>query len=147
MAKAVAKKGEIALREGNLLADLREMILGARVQVARAVDAGLVTLYWNMGRRIRQDILKEKRADYGERIVSAVGRELGMEFGRGFSEKSIRHMIRFAEAFPDKQIVSALQRQLTWSRFAGCWQIVQLDANPRIFRGHHTDLRSGPGGC
>jgi predicted nuclease of restriction endonuclease-like (RecB) superfamily len=117
MAKAVAKKGEIALREGNLLADLREMILGARVQVARAVDAGLVTLYWNVGRRIRQDILKEKRADYGERIVSAVGRELGMEFGRGFSEKSIRHMIRFAEAFPDKKIVSALQRQLTWTHF------------------------------
>jgi hypothetical protein len=56
------------------------MILGARVQVARAVDAGLVTLYWNVGRRIRQDILKEKRADYGERIVSAVGRELGMDF-------------------------------------------------------------------
>ena len=117
MAKAIAKKGETALREDNLLADVREMILSARVQVARAVDAGLVTLYWNVGRRIRQDILKEKRADYGERIVSAMGRELGMEFGRGFSEKSIRHMIRFAEAFPDQQIVSALRRQLTWTHF------------------------------
>jgi predicted nuclease of restriction endonuclease-like (RecB) superfamily len=117
MAKAIAKKSEIALRERNLLADLREMILGARVQMARAVDAGLVALYWNVGRRIRQDILKEKRADYGERIVSAMGRELGMEFGRGFSEKSLWHMIRFAEAFPDKQIVSALQRQLTWTHF------------------------------
>ena len=90
MAKAIAKKGKTALREDNLLAEVREMILSARVQVARAVDAGLVTLYWNVGRRIRQDILKEKRADYGESIVSAVGRELGIEFGRGFSEKSIR---------------------------------------------------------
>jgi hypothetical protein len=117
MAKAIAKKGEMALPEGTLLADVREMILSARAQVARAVDAGLVTLYWNVGRRIHQDILKEKRADYGERIVSAVGRQLGIEFGRGFSEKSIRHMIRFAEAFPDRQIVSALQRQLTWTHF------------------------------
>ncbi|MBW8879639.1 MAG: DUF1016 domain-containing protein, partial [Acidobacteria bacterium] len=57
MAKALARKGETALREGNLLADVREMILSARIQVARAVNAGLVTLYWNVGRRIRQDIL------------------------------------------------------------------------------------------
>ena len=39
MAKAIAKKGQVALREGTLLTDLREMILGARAQVARAVDA------------------------------------------------------------------------------------------------------------
>jgi len=37
------------------------------------------------------------------------------EFGRGFSEKSLRHMLRFAEAFPDEQIVSALRRQLAWT--------------------------------
>ncbi len=40
------------------------------------VDAGLAILYWNVGRRIRLDILKEKRADYGERIVSALQRQL-----------------------------------------------------------------------
>jgi len=32
-----------------------------------------------------------------------------IEFGRGFGEKSLRHMIRFAEAFTDAQIVSALE--------------------------------------
>ena len=33
-----------------------------RRDVARTVNAALVVLYWNVGRRIRQDILKEKRA-------------------------------------------------------------------------------------
>ena len=101
----------------DLLTEVRELILQAREDVARTVDAGLTTLYWYIGRRIRQDILKEKRAEYGGQIVSALGRQLEMEFGRGFSEKSLRHMIRFIEAFPDFEIVSALLRQLSWTHF------------------------------
>ena len=109
-----------------LLADVRGMILQAREAVARAVDSGMTVLYWNVGRRIRQDILGEKRAEYGGKIVSALGKQLEMEFGRGFSEKSLRHMIRFVEAFPDFQIVSALLRQLSWTHFVS---LIYLD-NP-----------------
>jgi DUF1016 N-terminal domain len=93
-----------------LISDVRELILQAREGVARAVDSGLTTLYWHIGRRIVQDVLKQKRAEYGEEIVSALGRQLEQEFGRGFSVKSLHHMIRFAEAFPDEKIVSALRR-------------------------------------
>jgi predicted nuclease of restriction endonuclease-like (RecB) superfamily len=100
-----------------LLGDLRQMILAARQEVARTVDAGLVTLYWHIGQRVRRDILQLKRAEYGEGIVSALGRQLSAEFGRGFDEKSLRHMLRFTEAFNDEQIVSALRRQLTWTHF------------------------------
>jgi len=56
----------------------------------------------NIGQRIRQDILKKKRVEYGKEIVSAVGRQLPADFGQGFSEKSLWHMIRFAEVFPDE---------------------------------------------
>ena len=101
----------------QLLTDLRELILVARRGVARAIDSGLVALYWQIGRRIRQDILQEKRAEYGKEIVSSVGRQLEREFGRGFSAKSLHHMIRFTEAFPDEEIVSAVRRQLTWTHF------------------------------
>lgn len=100
-----------------LLAELRELILTAREQVARAVNAGLTTLYWQIGQKVRGEILKEKRAEYGQQIVSTVGRHLETEFGRGFSEKSLRHMIRFVEAFPEREIVSTLSRQLAWSHF------------------------------
>jgi len=47
-----------------------------------------------------------------------------MEFGRGFSEKSLRHMIRFVEAFPDFEIGSALLRQLSWTHVAS---LIYLD--------------------
>jgi predicted nuclease of restriction endonuclease-like (RecB) superfamily len=100
-----------------LLADVRGLILAAREQVARAVDSGLVTLYWHIGRRIRQDILKEKRAEYGAKIVSALGTQLSREFGRGFNARNLFRMVRFAEVFPDEQIVSALRTQLGWTHF------------------------------
>lgn len=60
-----------------LLTDVRELILATREGVARIVNAGLVTLYWEIGTRIRKEILKEKRAEYGERIVHALRAQLG----------------------------------------------------------------------
>jgi predicted nuclease of restriction endonuclease-like (RecB) superfamily len=107
-----------------LLADLRELILHAREGVARAVDSGLTTIYWHVGRRIRQDVLRAKRAEYGEKIVHALSAQLSVEFGRGFGEKNLRRMIQFAEAFPDEKIVAALRRQLGWTHFR---QIIALE--------------------
>lgn len=106
-----------AARPEALLTELRELILSVRSQVAQTVNAGLALLYWRVGDRIRREILKEKRAEYGAEIVSALSRQLEIEFGRGFGEKSLRHMIRFAEAFPDVKIVSSLLRQLSWTHF------------------------------
>ena len=114
-----------------------------KASVGRSVNAALVTLYWSVGQRIRQDILQEKRAEYGGQIVSALGRELAVEFGRGFSEKNLRHMVRFAEAFPDFEIVSALRRQLGWTHFK---QIIYMDLlfyNRKLRRLVVIDLKLG----
>lgn len=101
----------------TLLTDIRRLILSARRQVAQAVNAGLTMLYWEIGRRIRQDILEEKRAAYGKEIVAALGRQLEAEFGRGFGEKNLHRMVQFAEVLPDEKIVAALRRQLGWTHF------------------------------
>ena len=108
---------EITLSPDALLAELRGMIAEAREQVAQVANAALTTLYWRIGRRISRDILAEKRADYGKRIVASLGRQLAAEFGAGFGEKNLHRMIQFAEAFPDEQIVAALRRQLGWTHF------------------------------
>jgi len=107
-----------------LLNDLRELIEAARQDVARQVNSLLVLLYWRVGKRIRQDVLEEKRAGYGERIVYAVSTQLVKEFGTGFSEKNLRRMVQFAETFPNEQIVVTLSRQLGWSHFIA---IIPLD--------------------
>ena len=101
----------------KLLADLRSLIEATRGSVAQAVNSALVLLHWEIGRRLRGEVLGHKRADYGERVIRTVADRLSADFGRGFSEKNLRHMIRFAERFPDREIVSALSRQLGWTHF------------------------------
>jgi len=61
------------------------------------------------------DILKEKRAAYGKEIVQMLSAQLSVDYGKGFSPRNLFNMIRFAEVFPDRQIVYALSAQLSWT--------------------------------
>ncbi len=114
-------KKKVVARAGTspdlLPQDLRTLIQEARGRVAQAVNAGLVLLYWHVGARIRQDILGERRAEYGKEIFSTLSRKLVAEFGKGFSKPNLFRMARFAEVFPDLQIVSTLSTKLSWSHF------------------------------
>ncbi len=76
------------IADDRLLGDVRALIEAAREQTARAVNSALVGLYWHIGTRIRQDILQEKRAEYGEEIVSTLSRQLTAEYGRGFAAEA-----------------------------------------------------------
>ena len=101
----------------QLLGDIRQLIEHSRQQLASTVNSALTLLYWHIGQRIRTEVLQGQRGSYGEHIVSALARQLEAEYGRGFSEKNLRHMLRFAETFPEAQIVSAARRQLSWTHF------------------------------
>ena len=76
----------VPAKPADLLSDVRQLILQARQGIARAIDSGLTTLYWHVGRRIRQDILKGKRAEYGQEIVHALSGQLSAEFDKGLSK-------------------------------------------------------------
>ena len=65
----------------QLLSDVRTLIAETRQDVARSVNSALIMLYWKVGQRIRQDILKEKRAGDGEEIVHALSAQLQIEYG------------------------------------------------------------------
>jgi len=73
--KQVAKTDNKPL-SGNLISDIRRLIEIARHNVAVTVNAGLTILYLQIGSRIRQDILKKKRAEYGKEIVGTLSRQL-----------------------------------------------------------------------
>ncbi len=101
----------------HLVAELRQMIADGQQQAAVAVNVALTLLYWGVGDRIRHEVLQNERAGYGEQIVVTLSRQLEAEFGRGYSDKNLRRMVQFAEAFPDREIVVTLARQLSWSHF------------------------------
>jgi len=105
--------GEItssALQLNDCIGELKTMIDQARDSIASTVNTRLAMLYWHVGNRVRKEILKDERADYGRTIVVSVARQLTLQYGKGFSEKSLRRMIQFGEIFPDQQIVASLLR-------------------------------------
>ncbi|MGE3727584.1 MAG: YhcG family protein [Candidatus Sericytochromatia bacterium] len=124
MPKKVSKLPQTVTLSPDLIQELRQMIHQSRIQVAQAVNAGLTLLYWQIGKRVQVEILQGNRAEYGKEIVALLGQKLSQEYGRGFSDKSLRHMLRFVAVFPEFEIVSTLSRQLSWSHFK---EIMYLD--------------------
>ncbi len=104
-------------RDPNLFLEIKEIIQNAKEKVARTINVALTATYWHIGKRINNEVLKNRRAGYGKEIIKTLSAELTKEYGRGWSEKQLRHCLRFAETFADFEIVSALQRQLSWTHF------------------------------
>lgn len=98
-----------------LLGSIKQLIEECRQQVALVVNANMTALYWQVGQKINNEILKNERAEYGMQIVSTLSRQLTEAYGRGWGEKQLRHCMRFAEVFPEEEIVYALRRQLSWT--------------------------------
>ena len=94
----------------RVLQDMRLLIKKTRSTVAAAVNVGLTMLYWQIGKRISAEILKGERAKYGEEIIATLSQELIKEYGQGFNYSALTRMVRFAEVFPDSQIVATLSQ-------------------------------------
>lgn len=101
----------------RLLEDVSSIIVDGKHKIAQAVNSGLTATYWNIGVRINEDILHNKRATYGSEIIADLSKELTLTFGKGWSKQQLHHCLRFAERFPIYEKVSALWRQLSWTHF------------------------------
>ncbi len=101
----------------SLLHEIQSLIESAHRRVATIVNAELALLYWRIGVKIRKEILKEKRADYGEKIVTTLSKQLIPHYGEGFGSRNLFRMIKFSECFPGENIVTTLSAQLGWSHF------------------------------
>lgn len=108
----------------GFISEIKSLIEKSRQNIAVSVNSEMTLLYWQIGKRISVEILQGQRADYGKQIITHLSKNLIVEFGLGWSEKHLRHCMRFAEVFIDFQIVSTLWRQLSWSHFK---EIIYID--------------------
>ena len=69
-----------------------------------------------IGKRIKEDVLYNRRADYGKQVIKNLSLRLTERYGKGWSEKTLRHCLRAAETFSEADIVSAVQRQFNWTQ-------------------------------
>jgi len=107
----------IELQNKDLIQSIVSLIDGARQRVALTVNSELTLLYWNIGKQINEDILKNGRADYGKTIVSELSKALISKYGEGFSKRNLHNFIKFNESYSEIQIVQTLSAQLSWSHF------------------------------
>lgn len=101
----------------NLVDELSALIEQSKKQVASVANSALTLLFWQVGKRINQEILNNQRAEYAKGIVATLAIQLQSKYGRNFEERNIRRMIQFSEQFSDFDILVPLARQLSWSHF------------------------------
>jgi len=105
------------LENNRIINDIVSIIERTKHQIVVQANSSLTLMFWQIGERIRTEILQNKRAEYGKKIVVTLSRELVSRFGKNFEEKNLRRMIQFAERFPEFEKVVTLSRHLSWSHF------------------------------
>jgi len=101
----------------DLYKNIAQLINDGKKSVARAVNDTMITLYWNIGKTINDEILDGNRASYGDAIIEELSNRLLANYGKGFNKTSLFRMLKFYQEFPEFEIVATLSQQLTWSHF------------------------------
>ena len=103
------------LQEGTLFEDVCDIINAARNRVAVYVNSEVCLTKWYVGKRIKEDVLYNQRAEYGKQIVKNLAVRLTEVYGSGWSDRSLLHCIRAAYTFTEDEIVYAVRTQFCWT--------------------------------
>lgn len=101
--------------EIQLYSDVCQIVEGSRQRLATTVNAEICLMHWQIGKRIKEDVLYNQRAEYGKHIVKGLAGQLTQRFGKGWSDRKLLHCIRAAYTFSEDEIVYAVRIQLTWT--------------------------------
>jgi predicted nuclease of restriction endonuclease-like (RecB) superfamily len=113
----------------KFISDIRGILSQARAGAYAAVNAAMVTSYWQIGRRIVEEEQQGKdRADYGSYLIKELAKHLCGQFGKGFSVANLKNFRQFYMTFPDLEISYTLCSQLSWSHLRLIMRVENPDA-------------------
>lgn len=116
----------------QLIAEIKQVVYNARKHTYQAINAVMVEAYWEIGRRIVEEEQQgSERAAYGKELLKTISFELTSEFGKGFSERSLREFRQFYLSFPEDEIRRTLFAKLNWSHFQRVLRV--SDEKARMF--------------
>jgi predicted nuclease of restriction endonuclease-like (RecB) superfamily len=121
---------ELEIISQGIYEDLRQRIIYVQQKVQKAVNTGMVQIYWEVGQRV-DNACDGKRAEYGKGLIKALSKRLMAEFGKGYSVQGLRNMRQFYSAFP---IRSALRSELSWTHYRMLMRVSDSKA-----RAYYTD--------
>ena len=98
-----------------LFNDVCLIIDQARRHVATYVNVEACLMNWHVGKRIKEDVLYNQRAEYGKQILKNLSVKLTERYGTGWGTEKLKHCVRSAYLFSEDDIMSAARTQLTWT--------------------------------
>ena len=101
--------------ENILFNDVCGIIDDARRRVAVYVNSEICLTKWYVGKRIKEDVLYNQRAEYGKQIVKNLAVRLTDIYGGGWGYESLKHCLRAAETFSENEIRYAVRTQFSWT--------------------------------
>jgi len=108
----------------TLYQDVKQLIEQAKAHVVTQVNQALVLTYWRIGKMIKEKVILEQRAEYGEATMKKLAERLVLDYGNGFSQRNLFRMAKFYQQFPELQILTTLSAQLSWSHFV---ELIKID--------------------
>ena len=110
-----AKELEVA-SFSKILTYISDLIESAKQKVATEYNTTHIMLCWLIGKKIDEEILNnQQRANYGEKIIHNLSKELSQKYGKGYSKTNIFRMLKFARLYKNKKIVATVLGKLSWS--------------------------------
>ncbi len=108
-----AKREVMPSGYARFLESLKERIRKAQLKAVLSVNAGLMELYWRIGKEI---LTRQRKEGWGTKVVDRLGRDLLKSFPgmSGLSARNLMYMRAFAEAYPGRSIVQQAAAQLPW---------------------------------
>lgn len=98
---------------GNLLSEIKTRIRHAQVKATLSANAEMIAMYWDVGRMIYE---RQQHEGWGTGVIPRLAKDIRNELPKvkGFSERNIGYMIRFAREYGDpvilQQAVAKLQQ-------------------------------------
>lgn len=100
----------------DFIREIKHIIDAGRTTAYAAVNAAMITTYWNIGRRIVEEEQHGKeRAEYGKELIKMLAHELTHEYGSGFSQRYLAYFRKFYVTIPDVSILQTRLQNLKWS--------------------------------
>ena len=130
---------------GNLFADIATLIEESRKHVASIVNSEITLLYWKVGQAIRESVLQDKRAGYGEQIIPSLSRKLSEKYGRGWSKEQLWNCLRTAERIRSQRKITILSKDLSWTHIRTLVSIkddLKMDFYTALCRNEKWDTRT-----
>ncbi|MBR5249990.1 MAG: DUF1016 family protein [Bacteroidales bacterium] len=101
--------------EEQLFSDVCSIIEGTRNRIATYLNTEVCMTNWYVGKRIKEDVLKNQRAEYGKQILKNLASRLSEKYGTGWGVGKLKHCVRSAYLFTEEEIGYAVRSQLTWT--------------------------------